>query len=585
MGALVLATEPLAYSHPSFAAVLTVLVLAPAAGALVLLAVSRSRPDLFKLVALLASSVPAALVVWMLGEFETDIAHAFQFADRYTWIEGLGVSWSVGVDGLSLFLVVMTALIFPLAIVGVDAEHSPKPYYAWLLVLETGCLGTFVALDLIMFFVFFEIVLVPMYFLIGGWGHGRRAYAATKFFLFTMFGSALMLVAIVALAFLHASGYGGDVTFDLLTIAENQVLATNTARWLFLAFALAFAVKVPLFPVHTWLPDAHTNAPTAGSVILAAVMLKLGTYGLVRFGLYLFPEASVHFAPLMVTLGVIGIIYGAIAAAMQRDLKRLVAYSSVAHLGFIVIGTFALNTEGLTGGVLQMVNHGVSTGALFLLVGMIYERRHTREISELGGLQKPAPLLAAVFMVVMLSSVGLPGLNGFVGELLVLLGAFSAHRWWAVVAAAGVILAAVYLLWAYQRVFHGPASGANAEMPDLRWREGLVMVPFVAAIVFMGVYPKPVIERVEPAVDAIIAHVEDNVAGFAEPVADVQPAVTLDDLARSAGETHNGGDSQTGEGDGAGHGEGDGGAGHDEGDGGAGHDEGDGGAGHDEGGG
>ena len=554
MGPAVLATDMRIFS--SFPLVLTLLVLIPAAGALVLLTVPRSRPDLFKLVALLASTLSAALAVWMLVEFDAGSVAQFQFWDQYTWIEGLGVSWQVGVDGLSLFLVVMTALIFPLAIVGVDAEHSPKPYYAWLLVLETGCLGTFVALDLIMFFVFFEIVLVPMYFLIGGWGHGRRAYAATKFFLFTMFGSALMLVAIVALAFLHSSAVGGDVTFDLLAIAENQVLATNTARWLFLAFALAFAVKVPLFPVHTWLPDAHTNAPTAGSVILAAVMLKLGTYGLVRFGLYLFPEASVHFAPLMVTLGVIGITYGAIAAAMQRDLKRLVAYSSVAHLGFIVIGTFALNTEGLTGGVLQMVNHGVSTGALFLLVGMIYERRHTREISELGGLQKPAPLLAAVFTVVMLSSVGLPGLNGFVGELLVLLGAFNAHRWWAVVAAAGVILAAVYLLWAYQRVFHGPATGANAEMPDLRWREGLVMVPFLAAIVFMGVYPKPVIERVEPAVDAIIAHVEDNVAGFAEPAADVQPSVSLDDLGESAGYNDHGSDGQSvGDDSGADHGE------------------------------
>ena len=532
-----------ALASTPFPAALTVLVLVPVAGALVLLAMPRTRPDLFKPVALVASTVSAALAVWVLAEFDAGSAAVFQFWQQYEWISGWGVSWQVGVDGLSLFLVVMTALIFPLAIVGVDAEHSPKPYYAWMLVLEAGCLGTFVALDLVMFFVFFEIVLVPMYFLIGGWGHGRRAYAATKFFLFTMFGSALMLVAIVALAFLHSSASGGAVTFDLTAIAESQVLATNTARWLFLAFALAFAVKVPLFPVHTWLPDAHTNAPTAGSVILAAVMLKLGTYGLVRFGLYLFPEASVYFAPLMITLGVIGIIYGAIAAAMQRDLKRLVAYSSVAHLGFIVIGTFALNTEGLTGGVLQMVNHGVSTGALFLLVGMIYERRHTREISELGGLQKPAPLLAAVFMVVMLSSVGLPGLNGFVGELLVLLGAFNAHRWWAVVAAAGVILAAVYLLWAYQRVFHGPASGANAETPDLRWREGLVMVPFIAAIVFMGVYPKPVIERIEPAVDAIIAHVEDNVAGFAEPVADVHPSVSLEDLSRSIDEAdHDGGD-------------------------------------------
>ncbi len=568
MGAAVLATTPTAYSHPSFGVAITVMVLVPAVGALVLLALPRTRPDLFKLAALLASVVPAALAVWMLTEFETDIAEVFQFSERYTWIEGLGVSWHVGVDGLSLFLVVMTALIFPLAIVGVDAEHSPKPYYAWMLLLEAGCLGTFVALDLVMFFVFFEIVLVPMYFLIGGWGHGRRAYAATKFFLFTMFGSALMLVAIVALGFLHASSSGTGVTFDLVTLAENQVLATNTARWLFGAFALAFAVKVPLFPVHTWLPDAHTNAPTAGSVILAAVMLKLGTYGLVRFGLYLFPEASVFFAPLMVTLGVIGIIYGAIAAAMQRDLKRLVAYSSVAHLGFIVIGTFALNTEGLTGGVLQMVNHGVSTGALFLLVGMIYERRHTREISELGGLQKPAPVMAAVFTVVMLSSVGLPGLNGFVGELLVLLGAFNAHRWWAVVAAAGVILAAVYLLWAYQRVFHGPASGANAEMPDMRLREGLVMVPFLVAIVFMGVYPKPVIDRVEPAVDAIIAHVEDNVAGFAEPAADVHTPVSLDDLGTS-GDSHdghdNGGDADDHNGDGH-HGTGDHGAdGHGEG--------------------
>ena len=543
-----------ATASASFPAVLTVLVLVPAVGALVLAAMPRARSDLLKPVALLASVLPAALAVWLLSTFDAGAAGLFQFSDRYTWIEGLGVSWHVGVDGLSLFLVVMTALMFPLAIVGVDPEHSPKPYYAWLLILETGCLGTFVALDLIMFFVFFEIVLVPMYFLIGGWGHGRRAYAATKFFLFTMFGSAIMLVAIVALAFLHASASGGGVSFDLIGIAENQVLATNTARWLFLAFALAFAVKVPLFPVHTWLPDAHTNAPTAGSVILAAVMLKLGTYGLVRFGLYLFPEASVYFAPLMVTLGVIGIIYGAIAAAMQRDLKRLVAYSSVAHLGFIVIGTFALNTEGLTGGVLQMVNHGVSTGALFLLVGMIYERRHTREISDLGGLQKPAPVMAAVFTVVMLSSVGLPGLNGFVGELLVLLGAFNAHRWWAVVAAAGVILAAVYLLWAYQRVFHGPASGANAEMPDMRWREGLVMVPFLAAIVFMGVYPKPVIDRVEPAVDAIIAHVEDNVAGFAEPAADVQPPVSLADLVKSTGYDDHGTEGQSSREDGgAGH--------------------------------
>ena len=505
--------------------VLTVLVALPAAGAALLAVMPRTRPDLFKPAAVAVSAATGAVAVWLLADFATggDAAARFQYVERYDWLGGLGASWHLGVDGISLFLVVLTALLFPLAIAGIDAEHSPKPYYAWLLVLEAGCLGVFCALDLFAFFVFFEIVLVPMYFLIARWGHGRRNYAAVKFFLFTMFGSALMLVAIVALGVLHARAAGGAVTFDLVEIASAQSLAPVTARWLFLAFAVAFAVKVPLFPLHTWLPDAHTNAPTAGSVILAGVLLKLGTYGLVRFGLYLFPEASVFFAPLLVTLGAVGIVYGAVVAAMQRDLKRLVAYSSVAHLGFIVLGTFAVNTEGISGGLLQMVNHGVSTGALFLLVGMIYERRHTYAIAELGGLQRAAPRLAAVFTVVMLSSVGLPGLNGFVGEFLVLAGAFLAHRWWAVAAAAGVVLAAVYLLWAYQRVFHGPASGANAEMADLGWREMLLMAPFLAAIVFMGVYPKPVIDRMEPAVDALIAHVDAHVAGFDEPVAGDRP--------------------------------------------------------------
>ncbi|MFQ5557311.1 MAG: NADH-quinone oxidoreductase subunit M [Acidimicrobiales bacterium] len=503
--------------------VLTSLVVIPAAGALVLLALPSGRPELFKQIAFLASAGGGAMALWVLAAFDTGAAADFQFVERYAWIDGLGISWLLGVDGISLFLVALTGVLFPIAIVGVDAEHSPKPYYAWLLVLQAGCMGVFLALDLFAFFVFFEIVLVPMYFLIGQWGHGARAYAATKFFLYTMFGSALMLVGILSLAFLNASATGGPVTFDLVEIASNQAIATTTARWIFLSFALAFAVKVPLFPVHTWLPDAHTNAPTSGSVILAGVMLKLGTYGFLRFGVYLFPEAAVYFAPMLITLGVIGIIYGAIAATMQRDLKRLVAYSSVAHLGFIVVGTFALNTEGIEGGLLQMVNHGVSTGALFLLVGMIYERRHTREIADLGGLQKPAPMLAAVFIVVTLSSIGLPGLNGFVGEFLVLLGAFVAHRWWAVVAATGVILAALYLLWAYQRVFHGPAEGENAAMADLTLREALVMAPLLAVIVFMGVYPKPVIDRMEPAVDALIAHVETHVERFDEPTADIAP--------------------------------------------------------------
>lgn len=513
MLATMLAASETAVGFP----LLPVLVLLPIIGAALIAVIPQVRAENVKAIAILTSMMTAGLGVYMLWQFDTSHAGEFQFSSDQSWIESLGISWLAGVDGISLWLVVLTVLLFPLTIVAVDPEHSAKPYFGWLLVLETGCLGVFVALDLFMFFVFFEIVLVPMYFLIARWGHGNRQYAAMKFFLYTMLGSALMLVGMLSLVWLHA-GAGNDLTFDLVELAEAQSLSQNAARLIFLTFAVAFAVKVPIFPLHTWLPDAHTEAPTAGSVILAGVMLKLGTYGFLRFGLYLFPEASHWAGPAFLTLGVIGIIYGAIVATMQKDLKRLVAYSSVAHLGFIVLGTFALNSEGITGGILQMVNHGVSTGALFLLVGWIYERRHTRQIAELGGLQKSAPIMAALFTVVMLSSIGLPGLNGFVGEFLVLLGAFVAHRWWAVVAAAGVILAALYLLWAYQRVFHGPAEGENAETPDLNVREIAVMVPFIVAIVFMGLYPKPVIERMEPAVDALVAHIETHVDGFEEPV-------------------------------------------------------------------
>lgn len=504
--------------------VLTSLIVVPVVGALLIALLPGSgRAESTKQAATIASAITGAISFWILYEFNLS-DDGFQFTESATWVEGLGISWSLGIDGISLFLVVLTGLLFPIAILAVNPAHDHKPYFAWLLVLEAGVMGVFLTLDLFFFFVFFEIVLVPMYFLIGQWGHGNRKYAATKFFIYTMAGSALMLVGIMATAFLTASATGNDVTFNVVELAEGQALAQNTARWLFLSFALAFAVKTPLFPVHTWLPDAHTEAPTAGSVILAGVMLKLGTYGFIRYGLYLFPEASVYFAPLMLTLGVIGILYGAIAATMQKDLKRLVAYSSIAHLGFIVLGTFALNVEGIEGGLLQMVNHGVSTGALFLLVGMIYERRHTRLIAELSGLQKAAPVMAGVFTVVLLSSIGLPGLNGFVGEFLTLLGAFNAHRWWAIVAASGVILAALYLLWAFQRVFHGPAEGANLEMPDLKLSEGLVLAPLMFLIVFMGVYPKPVLERMEPAVEALVDHIEDAVPRFTEPIANERTA-------------------------------------------------------------
>ncbi len=494
--------------------ILTALVLVPALGALATALMSQRRPELVTLTALASSVLTGGLALWLLASFDTGEA-GYQFTSRHEWIESWGISWHLGVDGISLFLVVLTAVLFPLVIVGCDPHHDAKPYLAWLLLLEAGVLGSFLSLDLFLFFVFFEIVLVPMYFLIGGWGYEQRVYAATKFFLYTMVGSAFMLVGIVATALLARDDVG-RVTFDLVTLAEQSDFAASTGRWLFFAFAIAFAVKVPLVPLHTWLPAAHTQAPTAGSVILAGVLLKLGTYGLVRFGVYLFPEAARWSRSLFLTLAVIGILYGAIAATMQADLKRLVAYSSVAHLGFIVLGTFAFTTEAISGGVMQMVNHGLSTGALFVLVGMIYERRHTRQIAELKGLQKVAPIFAAAFMVVMLSSIGVPGLNGFVGEFLILIGSFATARWWVVVAATGVILAALYLLWAYQRVFHGEPDEENSRFSELRLREGLVLLPFIGLIVFCGLYPKPMLERMQPSVDALIEHVEER-TGYRAP--------------------------------------------------------------------
>jgi len=486
--------------------ILATLILLPVVGAFAVAVTGKRRPELVRLVGLLASVATGAMTIWLLAEFESG-TEGFQFVSRHSWIESWGISWHVGVDGISLFLVVLTGILFPLAIIGADPHHDEKPYLAWLLLLEAGMMGSFLSLDLFVFFIFFEIVLVPMYFLIGGWGYEGRRYAALKFFLFTMFGSAFMLVGIVATVFLARDSVG-FITFDLTILAEQADFASSTGRWLFFAFAIAFAVKVPIFPLHTWLPDAHTQAPTAGSVILAGVMLKLGTYGLLRFGIYLFPEAAWWARPLFLTLAVIGVTYGAIVATMQKDLKRLVAYSSIAHLGFIVLGLFAVTGQSLSGGVLQMVNHGLSTGALFLLVGWIYERRHTRQIAELRGIQSVAPIFAAGFMVVMLSSIGVPGLNGFIGEYLILIGSFLTARWWTVVAAAGVILAALYLLWAYQRVFHGEPDEENRHFPELRAREAVVLLPLIGVIVFMGVYPKPVLDRIEPSVDRLVEHVE-----------------------------------------------------------------------------
>ena len=515
--------------HASFP-ILSALILLPILGAVLITIISNKHLEIVKLIAMLFSVGVGAMSIWLLASFKSADS-GFQYVSQHDWVTSWGISWHLGVDGVSLFLVVLTGILFPLVILGVDPHHDHKRYLAWLLLLEAGVMGSFLSLDLFLFFIFFEIVLVPMYFLIGGWGYDKRVYAATKFFLYTMLGSAFMLVGIIATAVLARRDIG-YLTFDLVTIAEQASFATNTGRWLFVSFAIAFAVKVPIFPLHTWLPDAHTQAPTGGSVILAGVLLKMGTYGFLRFGLYLFPAAAVWAKPVLLTLAVIGIIYGAIAATMQTDLKRLVAYSSVAHLGFIVLGIFAITSQSLTGSVMQMVNHGISTGALFLLVGMIYERRHTRQIAELRGIQSVAPIFSAAFMIVMLSSIGVPGLNGFAGEFLILIGSFQSARWWTIVAATGVILAALYLLWAYQRVFHGEPDEANSTFAEMTLREGALIMVFIGLIGFTGVYPKPMLERIEPSVDKLVEHVVSH-SDYKTPT---QPKIVVEPHGEKVGE-------------------------------------------------
>jgi len=526
--ATVFAAEGPSISFPILPALVFVYVI----GAAVIAIIPAARAELHRFTAIFTAVLGSALSLWLLAAFNTSDA-GFQFVSSTTWVQSLDIKFILGVDGISLFLVVLTGILFPIALFATKPEHSAKGYYFWLTLLGAGCMGVFLSGDLFLFFLAFELTLVPLYFLIGKWGHGRRVYAANKFFLFTMAGSALMLVCIVALAVLSGAGDGGGITFDLVRIAEGNVLSETTARVLFLGFVVAFAVKVPVFPLHTWLPDAHTEAPTAGSVDLAGVLLKLGTYGFIRYGLYLFPEAAVWFAPALISLGLIGIVYGAIVAAMQKNLKRLVAYSSVSHMGFAVMGIFALNVEGLQGSIMQMINHGIITGALFILLGYLYKRRHTYEISELSGLQKVAPVFAGLFTLFMLASIGVPGLAGFVGEFLVLLGTFLAHRWWAVVAAAGVILSAIYMLWAYQRVFHGEPSEANRSFREIRVAEVLPLVPLIALVVFIGIYPKPILERIEPSVRVLVEHIETRVPGFESP--GTQGGSQLEPIAGSEG--------------------------------------------------
>jgi NADH-quinone oxidoreductase subunit M len=479
----------------------------PLIGAAILLLINREKKGLIQWVCFAFTLSDFFLSLFLFIFFDAT-THEMQFVEKIPWIKGFGISYHLGIDGISLFLVLLTTFLSVLAVLSSfkAINEKVKEYMVFMLLLETGMLGVFMALDLFLFFIFWEAMLIPMYFLIGVFGGQRKVYAAVKFIIYTMAGSTLMLIAIVFLYYFHLNTTG-EATFDLMKLYQISI-PLKYQIWLFLAFALSFSIKVPLFPFHTWLPDAHVEAPTAGSVILAGVLLKMGIYGFLRFCLPLFPVASMKFAPLFAILGIIGIIYGALVAMMQEDIKSLVAYSSVSHLGFVILGVFTFNLQGLQGGVIQMINHGISTGALFLVVGMLYERRHTRMIKDFGGISKQMPLFAVCFMIVSLSSLALPGLNGFVGEFLILVGAFKAKKLYAVFAALGVILSAIYLLWMYQRVMFGELKNPeNKGLKDLSAREVVVLVPLLVMIFVIGIYPHPFLSRMEVSIAHLLSQV------------------------------------------------------------------------------
>jgi NADH-quinone oxidoreductase subunit M len=486
---------------------LSVVVLTPLAGAIVVGLLPR-RDAILRAAGLAISTVTFGLSLVVLARFHRGVA-GFQLVERVTWVKDWGISYHLGVDGISLFLVLLTAFLFPICFVASrHVDKRVKEYVIALLLTEWAILGVFLALDLVLFYVFWEAVLIPMYLIIGIWGYERRIYATIKFFVYTLAGGLLMLVGIVALHIAsRATGAAPTFSYEgLLKIAPHLAFATQA--WLFAAFAIGFAIKVPIFPFHTWLPDAHTEAPTAGSVILAGVLLKMGTYGFIRMAIPLFPDVARAARGWMMAAAVIGILYGAAVSAVQSDLKRLVAYSSVSHLGFVVLGLFAFTLPAVQGATLQMVNHGLSTGALFLLVGMLYERRHTRQIDEFGGIGQIAPVYSGFFLIVALSSLGLPGLNGFVGEFFILLGSFRTAPVASILGTGGVVGAALYLLWAYQRTFHGPVtSDANRVLKDLTIRERIVLAPLVAMIVLIGVWPQPFLSRMQPSVARAISAV------------------------------------------------------------------------------
>lgn len=480
----------------------------PLVGVLVLVFLAPQQKNAMRWTAMAASLVTFVLSLWVLVLFDPTKADNLLVQQSWFRLAGVPIQFLMGVDGLSILMVLLTTFLTPIAILSTwkAVEEQVKGFMIFFLLLEVGMLGVFLALDLVLFYIFWEFTLIPMYFLIGVWGGKNRIYAAVKFFLFTMAGSVLMLLAILYLGLQAGS-------FSQPELVANRSLFAGAQMLLFLAFAIAFAIKVPIFPLHTWLPDAHVEAPTAGSVILAGVLLKMGAYGFLRFNLPLFPQASVQAAPVVAILAIIGILYGGAVAFAQKDIKKLVAYSSVAHLGFVMLGIFALNPQGLSGGILQMVNHGLSTGALFLLVGMIYERRHTREMDAYGGLWKVMPIFGGIFLVVVLSSVGLPGLNGFVGEFTILLGAFGSKvfgsPWYAGIATLGVILAAVYLLKMFEKTFLGPVTKEeNKNLKDLNLREILTMVPLLVLIFWLGIYPQPFLNLINPAVEQLVQLVQ-----------------------------------------------------------------------------